>query len=138
MDPAGAEVGAEDFTGRVVGEWVVMPAEVDFPACGFENRTIGLPAFGQAGEQPEANGLMGIVGLDGEPQPGIREAAELAEGGHDDGPIPPGGFVRTVIGGHFRQDKAGEGFLDFQGEQAHAADLPANAGAPSSEFLGNP
>ena len=58
-------------------------------------------------------------GVDVQPQPRVGQAAELAQGGHDDGPIAAGGFFRTVIGRHFRQDEAGQGFLDFQREQAH-------------------
>ena len=119
VDPAGTEIGTEDFTEGLDREMIGVSAEVDFPALAAENGVSRLPAVGQAGEQPEADRLVGVGGLDGKPEPGIREAAELAQGGDDDGPVTAGGFLRAVVNGHFRQDEAGEGFLDFQREQSH-------------------
>ena len=62
---------------------------------------------------------MGVRRRDEQPQPGVGKAAELPQGGHDDGAIAARGFLRAVVGGHFRQDEAGQGFLDFQREQSH-------------------
>ena len=119
MDPAGTEVGAKDFAGRLDREHLGVSAEVDFPTVAAENRVVCLPFLRETGEQPEADGFVGIVRRDGQSEPRIRQPAELAEGGHDDGPIAARGFFRTMIGGHFRQDEAGQGFLDFQREQSH-------------------
>ena len=112
-------MGAEDFARRLDWEWFGVSAEVDLPARAAENGILRVPVFRQAGEQPEADRLMGIVRLDGKPEPRIRQTAKLAESGHDDRAVAARGLVRTMIGGHFRQDEAGQGFLDFQREQSH-------------------
>ena len=54
-----------------------------------------------------------------EAEPRIRKTTELAQGGHDDGSIAARGFFRTVIGDHFRQHPARDGFVNFQREQSH-------------------
>lgn len=46
-------------------------------------------------------------------------AAELAEGGEDQGAVAARGVAGAVGGGDFRQDATGDGFRDGEFEQAH-------------------
>lgn len=103
----------------VDGEFVGGSAEVDFPALAAKDLVVGLPIIGEAGQQPKAHGFVGIGGCDVEAEPGIGESAELAQGGDDESTVAAGSFVGSVLGCHFWQDEAGQGFLDLEREQSH-------------------
>lgn len=120
VDPAGSEKGAENFAGCSDRKWGGISAEVDFPAVGVKKSIGRLPPFRKARQQPETDSLMGVTGCCLDPDPGFCHAPELTEGSDGDGPIPTGGLLRTVVGGHFRKNETGQGFLDFQGEEAHS------------------
>lgn len=113
VDPAGSEIRTKDFSCRVDLEFLKISAEVDFPAVRPENAIGGLPFLSQMWQQPETHGLISIARLDMEAQAGIGESTELPERSDDDGAVTTGGFLRPMVGGHFRQDPAGERFLDF-------------------------
>lgn len=120
VNPAGTKKRAHDFSGRPNRKLIGIPAEVDFPAIRAENSVIRTPALREPGEQPEADGLMGILRRDLQTEPRVGESAELAERGDGDRPVAAGGFLRSMIDGHFRQDEAGERLKNVQGEQSHA------------------
>lgn len=123
MDPTRTEEGAEDVPGGADREMLYIAAEVDFPTVRAENARLCLPLIGQPGEEPETDGLMSVLGIGYQPEPGIGEAAKLPKGGDDNGPIPPRSFLRPVFGRHFGEDKAGQGFADGEREQAHGRRL---------------
>ncbi len=54
-------MGAEDLAGRLDWERLGNSAEVDFPASAAEDGIVRLPVFREAGKQPEADRLMGVV-----------------------------------------------------------------------------
>ncbi len=130
MDPAGTEVRAEDFAGGPDWKFIGFPAEIDFPALAAENGIFHLPAVGQPRKQPEAHRLIGVAGLYGQAEPRVGKPAELPKGGYHDGAVTAGGFLGAVFGRHFRHNEAGQGFADFQREQAHGGRF-ARPGAKS-------
>lgn len=114
MDPAGTQIGTQDFPIGLNGERMGISAEVDFPTLAAENGVLHLPRFGKAGQQPEADGFVALVRGNVQSEPGFFEAAELAQRSDDDGPIASGGLVRTMIGRHLWKHETWQWFLNLQ------------------------
>lgn len=107
MDPAGAQIGAQDFSAGLNGERMMVSPEVDLPSLTAENVMLHLPRSGKAGQQPKADRFVALGRGDNESEPGFFQAAELAKGGDDDGAVAAGGFVWAVIGGHLGKHETG-------------------------------
>lgn len=120
VDPASAEIRAEDFASGLDREIIRISAEIDFPAIGSEDSILGLPFCSETWQQPETDGFVAVLRLHLEAQPCIRESAELAESGDDDGAVAACGFLRSVVGDHFWENFTCHRFLDFKREQSHA------------------